>query len=483
MLSISSTGSSLSSIEQLIQQSLVKEREPVLALESQKKELNRRTNVFTDLKSKLKSLRDVAKDFGRIGSLNKLRSKSAVSSDTSFLTVSASAAALTGNHSILVNRLASSDTGVSNQFTRDTVGGFTSGLHEFSLAVGTGDPQTISVTIDPADTNETVLQKIADAVNAAGLEASASIIYDSSLTARLIFKSNETGSENALSLSELNGSTLLQDLGLVDALGARNQSGGTGGGFLLQNSGDLDAKIKFDGIDIVKGSNEITDIINGVTIKLRHVQAADDEPLSITISNDTETVKSEIEKFIEKYNDAIKYLNVKTKVDTTTFKRGDLTGDIIFGGLKFSIRGLVSQSVEDLPSGEMKFLSQIGISLARDGTMSIKDSSKFDEALNNNIDEVIQLFSADDGVGNKITGLLNSFVKTGGQVDRSKKGVKRQISSIDTRISNYEARLKVREESLRRQFTSLQRSLSLLNSQQAMMQSYQMINFRSYLNY
>jgi len=480
VLSISSIDSGANSIDTLIDRFMAKEREPVKDLESQKKELNRRMSVFTDLKTKLSSLRDKANDFTRAGTLNVLHAKKAASSDESYFTVNATAAADTGNHTLKIDRLAAADTGVSSQFERDAVYGFTTGVQEFTLALGSGDAETISITIDAGDTYEQVMNKIADAVDATGLAVSASVVYDTNTTARLVIKSTDTGSDNFLNMTEINGSDVLRSFNFLAADGTRRLADGASGGFLALDTADLDAKINFDGIDIIKGTNEINDILPGISITLHHVQNSDDEPLSLSVSSDTENIRSEIEKFIEQFNETITYLNTKTSVDTVNFTRGDLAGDIVFSSLKFSLRGMVSGIVYGLPDGDPQLLSQIGIGLSREGTLSIKDSSKFEEALNGDVGKVTQLFTAENGVGNKLTELLDTFVNAGGKVDRSKKGVTRQISSIDTRIKNYEARLALREQILRRQFTELQKSLNLLNSQRSMLQSYQLFSFQPY---
>ena len=70
MAEISSITSGANSIETLVQRFMADERRPVDDLESQKSELNRRQLVFSDLKTSLTALRDNAKDFTRVGSLN-----------------------------------------------------------------------------------------------------------------------------------------------------------------------------------------------------------------------------------------------------------------------------------------------------------------------------------------------------------------------------------------------------------------------------
>ncbi len=479
-MDVSSINSGANSIETLIQMTLSKERQPVDDLEAQKKELDRRQLVFTDLKSHLTHLRDKSKDFTRTGSLNTLNQKNATLSISTFFSVDAASSAQLGSHTVKVDRLATADTGISRQLERDTTWAYAKGLQEFTLAVGDGDAVTISITIEDDDTHDMVMNKVADAVNAADLDVSASVIDDTSSTARLIIKSEKLGSEGFLNMTEVGGSNILRKLKYLTSGGDRRLTEGTAGGFVSQDVADLDAKINFDGVDIIKSTNEIDDILEGVTIKLLQVNDTDDTPTSFKIENDTENVRAEIDDFITKFNDAIKYLNEKTKVDTTTYARGDLAGDVVFSSLKFSMRSMLFNSVEGLDAENYKLLSQIGIEMSREGTISIGDSDKFEDAVENNIDQVIQLFSADEGIGNKMTDLLDNFVNAGGRVDRSKQGIKRQISSIDTRIKNYEARLAIREESLRRQYTELQKSLSLLNSQQAIMQSYQSYNLQMF---
>jgi len=473
--------SSANSIDTLVERFIEPERQPVKDLENTKKDLQRRLAVFTDLKSKLQILRDKAYDFTRIGSLSNLLTKTAASSNENYFSVTATAEAEVSNYSIKIDRLASADTAVSKQLARSEfdLAAASSGIQEFTIAVGDGEAVTISITIDAADTNEDVMNKIRDAINDTDLDVTTSVMYDTSSTARLIIKSGETGSEDYLNLTEIGGSNILRELNYLASDGMRIQSSGTNGGFLVQNIADLDAVLNVDGVDIIKTTNEIDDVLTGITIKLHRAQEAEDAELAFTVANDTENTKSEIEKFIEVYNEVIKYLNEKTRVDTVNFTRGDLAGDAIFSGLKFSLRGIVMSGITGLPDGDIQFQTQIGIKTARDGTLSIGDASRFEENLADNLEHVAGLFSAENGYGNLLTGMLDKFVNSGGTVDRSKKGINRQISSIDTRIKNYEARLRIREESLRRKFTELQKSLSLLNSQQAIIQNYLTSSFQT----
>ncbi len=474
MASISSLGTGANSIATLVDQLIAPEREPVTNLESSKKELGTRLNILTDLKTKLKSLKDMAEDYAATQSLNTLLAKKAESSDSKFFTVSASSSADVGKHSIFINRVASYDTAISQQLNQEgsKLANKSLGVQEFSIEIGDADAVNISVEILETDTNLDGMKKVRDAINESDANASASIVYDTSSTARLVIRNQETGSENSLDLTELNGSNILRKLDILGAGGTRVASTGTDGGYLIGDIADLDASLTIDGIDVVKSQNEITDILPNVTIKLLQAQDVDDVPLTLTVSNDTDKIKTEINDFITKYNEVVTYLNAKTAVDTTTFERGAFAGDFVFSNLKFSLRSLLTSPIEGGDDPNLQFLSQIGVEVDRDGLLSVTDSSKLDETIATNPNAVFHLFGSDDGIGNRFKNLLNTFVSAGGTVDRSKDGVNRQIKSIDTRIDKYEARLEVRRASLMRQYTDLQRTLTMLNSQQSIMQSY-----------
>ena len=479
--SVGSYASNTSSIDILIEKTLANERKPVEDLQAAKKELNRRLTVYTDLKAKLNALMDIAKGFTRVGALNSLIKKTATSSNESFVTITASGSAVNGKYSIMVNRLATADTVISKQVAaaNTDLAATSAGTQEFTLAVGSGSPVTITVTINPDETNESVMNKIRDAINNAGLDVNATVVRDTSSTVRLVVKSTKTGADNALVMDEIGGSNILRKLQYLTNNGARRLSSSGSGGFLVQDTADLDAQFKLDGIEIIKGTNEITDVITGATIKLQRAQSPDDQPITLTIANDTQGTRTEIEKFIEKYNDVIKYLNEKTRVDTVNFTRGDLVGDVVFSGLKLSMRGAVTGKVEGLPEGAVQFLTSVGIEVSRDGTLSIAKPDVFDEKLKTNVEQVINLFTGEEGLGSRMSELLDRFVSNGGAVDRTKQGVNRQISSIDTRIKNYEARLNIRAEALRRQYTQLQKTLSLLNSQQTILQGFLQNNLQT----
>jgi flagellar hook-associated protein 2 len=490
MASVSSISTQQSSVEQLVSQYIALERKPVDELETSKSGLQKKINVYTDLKAKLKTLQDLVKKFIGTGSTVKIGAKIASSSNEKIFTAEANSNASVGINTIFVSKLASRDTAISKQFQNLSGTSLASNLNgttqEFDIIVGSNTPVRIAIDFnDENETRESILKRIVDAINNSDADVTASYIKDTTDSARITIVSNKTGSTNELTLQEVSDSSILRKLGIITASDSRPQAADTSGGFIQSDPNNLNASLTVNGIDIVRDTNTVSDVLGGVTINLLSTQTAGQNPETLTVTYDKNTIKGEIESFIEKYNDVIKYLNDKTSVDTTNFVRGDLVGEYAYGNLKFSMRTIVSGRVSSVESGGPSLLSQIGITIARDGTLKISDENKLKEYIDKGDSSISNLFSSEKGVATKIDALLNNYIRTGGIVDDDKKLLSVKIGNINKRIADFESRLKIREDTLRREFMGLQKLLSTLNSQQSMVQSsmfnYSNLNSTSYI--
>ena len=476
MSSISSIYSSKSAVETLIQSTLATERQPVKDYETQKTDLNKRLAIYSDLKSKLTALRDRVKSYSSATDSPFTSQRSATSSDTSVFTATAGSTALSGIHTLFVERLASRDTLISKQYSDVSTStalaaDFNGTTQQFKINTGSGDPVELAIAFtDPNETDESVLKRIRDAINGAGLKLNASYTKDTPTSARLTISGTEYGSENAITVENVGSSTLMRELNYVDRQGNRIQySDKTGGGYLQVDMSNLDAKFTFDGISMLRGSNTISDVISGVTFTLASVQKTGEAAETLTIGTDTGMLRKEIESFIKDFNDAIKYITEKSKINSETYERGPLSGDFAITNLRYELRNAVSRSVTGLEPGTYNMLASIGIDLSRDGEMSIVNGDKLEKALSESSSEVIDMFVSPNGVAKKLESLLNRFAGTSGVIERSKRGINSKISYIDKQIKSYEERLTIREQSLRNEYTNLQKTLSALNSQQSML--------------
>jgi len=467
------------SIDILIESLLQQERKPITALESRKSTLNSRLSVYNELKTKLKTLKDLVYDFGSITSSSKLDSKVGVSSDASIFTAEVTSDAEVGVHSLFVSQLAKRDTVISMQIDPDDTSGaskYNGTTQEFSITVGDDSTVTISLDFtDPNETNESILNRIATVINNSSAEVTASVIENAVDSVKLSIVSNEAGSINQLVFEDLGSSDLLNTLEIVHKKG-RVAATDTGGGYIEKDVDKLNAIIELNGIQITKYKNEIDDVLEGVTLKLLKSQEEGEAPETLTISQDKVNVKEEIESFIEAYNEVIKYLNDKTGVNASQNFRGELAGNFAFLNLKLDLRTIASSYISGLEEGNPNSLTNIGITIEKDGTLKLDDEDKFNQAIEKGTSVIPDIFNSENGIGTLINETLEDFVSVGGKIDGTKKSIKRQISSIDTRIESYNTRIYIRELALRRELADMQKMLSALNSQQIMLQNSGILN-------
>lgn len=463
------TNNNINPIENLLQMFKQAERNKLIKPVEAHKDLTQTKNsVFLELKTKLNSLLSIVKDLSTRGANSKFQVKTAEVSDQAILSVSVEPTATPSKHTILIQQLAKEDTVLSSKFSNDGM--------EISTAEGAGTKTIritvngvstdVNITIGSEDTNKVILNKIASAINSADFDVKASVISDTTSTSRLVIKSKYTGSQYAVALNDIQG-TLLTNIGLDSSvISGRISATDTTGGYLYNDINLLDAKLVIDGINIVRDSNKINDVISGVTIELKKSQNPDDNPVVVTIKTGTAKIKETIDSFIQIYNDLIKFINDKTKT-TSDGTRSILSGDYFLLKLKSDLRLIVSSPVS---SATLKFLSDIGIKINPDGTIRISDSSKLDKVISTNVSQVEELFNSSDGIAVKLREFLNPFVQIGGVIEQRINFGKEQIKRFDERIKSLSKIIDQRAEDLRRQFAQLQSLYTAFTRQQVIAQ-------------
>ncbi len=478
------------SIEYLVQQYMLYESGPKNDLLDKQDDLYQRKSVLSDLDSKLSALQSKSE---RLADpiTDYFASRSSSVSDEEILTATASATASLGNHTITIDRLAISDTRVSQQYT-DTDTSFSGFLTDQTFSIEVAHPldadefnrQAISITVPASDLaldNDDALLQIADAINSAMYTAvtnetigseeqvRASVVTEESGKTRLVLRSESSGYTNRMEFTD-SADSLLASLGVTAAVA----STGTAGGYITDvgtsaTTSMLNSKFNIDGLDFYRDSNNVTDALTGVTLKLLDTSAATQ---TITVVADTESVKEEVNGFLDSYNEAMTYLRDTTQIDPNTYERGLLSDDITYKAIVYDLRGYAMTQVSGVSNADYSQLFSIGIESDSLGQLSIADEDKFRTALETNSNYVADLFNSSDGMATKLNGYLENYVKTGGSIDQSKNNIEDQLSSLTDRISLMDDILYRREDQLRQQFTSLQEMMYKLQSQQSFMGSF-----------
>ncbi len=436
------------------------ERRPVNQLNNKSAAYETQLSVLASLKNGVADFQNAVKGLKDTGSF---QSFSTTSSNTSALTATAGSTASVGSYALNVSSLAQSQqlvaagqvsstaaigTGASTTLSFDfgTIGGgtLTNGTYTgASFTSGGAGVQT--VTID--GTNNT-LQGIRDAVNDADIGVSASIINDGGASPyRLVFSSTATGVDNSMSIS-VAGDATLSGLLSNDPAGTQN---------LSETLTAQNANFDLNGIAITKSSNTVTDVVEGVTLNLGAVTTA---PVNITVAKDTAAINEAANTFITEYNKLMGELKSLSAYAGESGSAGSLAGDP-------AVRQMINELTEiiggTVTGGAYARLADVGIT-SKPGVGLALDSSIFSAAIDSNLDDLANLFTAEEGFATK----LDTWASTSMNVTLTTRtsNINEAISNIADEIELREVRLSSIEQRYTKQFTNLNVVLASMTAQQ-----------------
>jgi flagellar hook-associated protein 2 len=412
------------------------------------------TTKLTSLGSLKSAVSEFQTALSLLNSPTSFLSKSATSSNTTALSATGGASAVAGSYKIEVSQLASNSKIASAAIS----GGSTAAFNTGTLDLKIGGEDALTITVD--STNNT-LAGMRDAINAQGKTAgiSATIVTDSQ-GARLVLSSSKMGDGKDITMTGTStgtGNASLEQLTYPPATldpadfattaeyDAAVTAQATSGGKTLSTA--QSAKLTIDGLDVVSDSNTIDKAIDGVSIKLTGVTKTD-EPLTLTVADNTSAVKANVQNFVTAYNKMMSTINSLTKVTTVTGSDpvvAGLAGDATARSLVSSIRSeLVSNSGG---TGAITALANLGVTTKQDGTLEV-DSAKLDTAVTENYEGVAAYFTGDDGLAARLTSKLKPYTDGGGilesrttQLTNTISGLDKQQEALDLRMTALQARL------------------------------------------
>ena len=439
--------------ESLIQQLLEVERIPVNRLESKKSIYEQKNAAYTDLANKLEDLESAA-DALRLAT--GFGGKETTVSDETIVTASASTSASTGNYSVTVTQIALAHklkAGVGLSGTDATVA---SGSGSFTFKVGENGTE-YSVDVDAT----TTLEAFKNAINDLDAGVRAVVINDGTDTDpyQLVLSSVETGADNKILITQdgtnlglpVNDTDLTSDLHLQDP---------------------QDAEINLDGLTVYRSSNQIADLIPGVSLSLHKADPA--TALTLQVAEDRESIRESIETLINSYNDVIGFINSRSNYDPENNKADPLYAEGTVRSIERRLSRIVSNGIDGLPA-DMKALSQIGVSTNRDGTLTL-NMGQLQDALDEDLEGVTNLFVKGDttqGVAEQFYQLAQAATKSGdGDIAVRKDGLSDRIRDLGDKIEEQDAALGRLEERLRVRFAALDSLIASLQSQDLSILSY-----------
>jgi flagellar hook-associated protein 2 len=449
----------------LVTQLMAVEKQPLTALATKEASYQAKLSAFGTLKSAVAALQSSAR---ALKSTTLYNSMSATSSSTSVLTASGSTAAAAGTYNLEVVKKAQAQSIASQAFTSLTSdiatadGKIKIELGTFVAATTTPVVAAASFTADAAKTRVTLeiaagtssISDIRDAINAANAGVKANLVYVGSEGYKLTLTSTETGAKNSVKLTVLDANDVVQTNNSELAKLSFDPVGisGSGNEFIV-NTVAQDAQLKIDGLEIFRTTNSIADAITGVTMSLTTTGTS-----TLTVAKNTGSVKGTIDSFVKSYNDLNTQLRDLTAYNAETQQSSLLTGDAAARGLQSSMRDLVNYRRPGSISGGASSLSDLGVSLQRDGSLAF-NSSKLDTAMANSNTNLTALFTTDStsnpGLAIRMGTVLDGLVGARGIISSRTDGINSSISELGKRRTTLSNRLVQIEKRYRAQFSSL----------------------------
>lgn len=258
-----------------------------------------------------------------------------------------------------------------------------------------------------------------------------------------------------------------------------------------------DARILYSGIEITRSSNEVDDLIPGVTLNLRR---ASQEPVEIDVRPNREAAKDAIIEFVGFYNQVVRDINIYTRNDrsildqidyfteaereTMEERLGIFQGDSSLNQLRTRMQTILMNAYDTGDDSSLRLLAEIGISSNASGFgggvdttrmrgyMEINES-QLDRSLEENFAAIGRLFGrdttgdlvADSGVAVAMEQFTTPYVRTGGIIASRSSGLNTRIDQAQTRISRYNEQLERTEQRLRVEFGRMEGALQQLQEQ------------------
>jgi flagellar hook-associated protein 2 len=467
MASISSVGIGagldLSSLLSKLQSA---EQAPLVAIQQKQRSYTAKVSAYGMLNNALSSFQSAA---AALAKPELFQAVKAGSSAVDVLSATAAANAQSGNYAVNVTQLpqaqsltaagvasatAAVDTGgtITIEFGKLAGGVIDSSTGKYTTApTFTADSSRAAGTITIDGTNNT-LEGIRDAINkSATAGVSASIVNDgSSVPNRLVLTSKQTGETSSMRI------TVAGDTGGLSGLLEFDPAAAVDKQKLQQTTAAQNAQLTVNGIAVTSATSKVEGAVQGVTMTLSKTGAS-----TLTVQTDTARVQSAVGAFVSAYNGLQGLARQLTSYDSKNQTGGALLGDSTLRSIQVKIRTELT-SPQDQGTGGLTMLSQIGVTMEKDGTLAV-NSEKLSAALGSQLSDVATLFSGAGGYGTRVSSLIAGFSQTDGALKAATDGVNSTLDTLGKQYTATSERIDATMARYKAQFMQLDMMMSRMN--------------------
>jgi flagellar hook-associated protein 2 len=410
-LSSAGIGSGLD-VTGIIQQLMTAEKKPLDSLNTKKTDYQAKLTAFGAIKNNLSQFQTSLQN---LSDVSKIQAVTATASDANVLSASGSASANPGNYNVEIQQLAQAQKlATTGQANLNTIIGSGTLSFDFGTITGTANNNGkytgasfvnngLSTKTVIIDASNNTLSGIRNAINAANIGVTASIINDGSNTPyRLALSNSQTGESQSMKIS-----TSADSDSALSALLSHDPANDNGQA-LTETLKAQNAKLTVDGINVSKTNNTINDVIPGVTLNLKKTNLA--TPITLNVVRDTQGLSTNLQQFVDTYNKLSGSLKSMSSYDLATKKGAVLYGDSSLRSMQSQMRSILSATLPEA-TGKLTKLNQLGIAFQKDGTLSL-DKTKLQGVIDANFSQISPLFAATGNSSDSLISYASATNKT-----------------------------------------------------------------------
>ena len=227
-----------------------------------------------------------------------------------------------------------------------------------------------------------------------------------------------------------------------------------------------DSMVVLDGVARLSSENNIIEnAIEGVDLTLKGKTEPNQRPAEIDIEYDRNSVREDIEQFVNAYNQFYQISKELSGVDPRTGQAGPLAGDSVVRSADSRLKSVFSSRIEQAPE-TLQSLTEFGITTTRQGTMEI-NYDMLDRQLNNNFDKLGDFFGGNQGFAKKVEDAIQGMTGVTGVIRNREK----TLTEKNYRLNDDQAALDRRMDSLEKRthakFSAMQDATGKMQSQLA----------------
>ncbi|MGY2573296.1 flagellar filament capping protein FliD [Vibrio diazotrophicus] len=227
-----------------------------------------------------------------------------------------------------------------------------------------------------------------------------------------------------------------------------------------------DSLVVLDGVAKLSSKNNVIEnAIEGVDLTLKGKTERSQQPAEIDIEYDRNSVREDIEQFVNAYNQFYQVSKELSGVDPRTGQAGPLAGDSVVRSADSRLKSIFSSKIEQAPE-TLQSLTEFGITTTRQGTMEI-NYDMLDRQLNNNFTKLGEFFGGNQGFAKKVEDAIQGMTGVTGVIRNREK----TLTERNYRLNDDQAALDRRMDSLEKRtfdkFSAMQDATGKMQSQLA----------------